>query len=415
LQTRLKRHLVAAAVIGSLVAGGAVYGTPALADPADTTTTEPTATATTTAPADETTGPTADPTTTAPDQGSTTATAEPTATETTGTTTTTTTPATTSPTPDPTTTGPAPDTTAPTGSFKLSLATMWVGQKTTLTVTAADDVSAFAAITKVITWGDGTSSTVPVAATTITKQYPKAGTFTIGVTLTDEAGNKATLNSVTAKVTVPGTFKLSKSSVWHHEAFNVAISSVPAGTTKIVLYFGDGYAKTLSGKNQTVAKSYYYRSNNTLVPAGAVTLTAVFTNNYGSTSQIYVGKITIKKDSWSPKVTITKPKKSSSAAAWKTVKGTATDKGSGISDMIAVVMRTIGTKTYCYSYRNTWIKLNSSTNVLNCFHEVKVKSGKWSLTVKGQKKGSTLDIFAVAGDWSDRTGQAEVVKKLTKA
>ncbi|GAA2641183.1 hypothetical protein [Paractinoplanes durhamensis] len=404
MKTRLNRPLLAAVLIGSLAAG-TIYATPAFADPVS-----PSADASSGAPLTITE---ADPsesasTPTEPGPEDSTPVVAPEPEDTTSS----------APDPEPSASDPGtpPDTTAPSGSYKLNLLSLWVGQRTTLTLgTVSDNGGDPDQVTRVVTWGDGTSTTLPVAQTTFAKQYTRAGRFVVTVTLTDAAGNKKVLPAVAVTVVTPGKFKLSKSSVWHHEAFNVAVSAVPAGTTKIVINYGDGNARALTGKNQTVAKSYYHRSNGTLVPAGTITLTAVFTNKYGSTTPIVVGRIAVKKDSWAPKVTITKPKNSSSAKAWSTLKGTATDKGSGVSEMIVVVLRVVGSKEQCYSYQNKWISLTNDLNILLCLRSVKVKKNKWSLGVKGQKKGSTIDVLAVVGDWSDRTGQAEVMKKLTKA
>lgn len=64
--------------------------------------------------------------------------------------------------PDAAVPGP-PDTTAPNGSFTMSRSAFWVGQRTTLTLSGvADDVSGGAAIRRVVTWGDGTTSTLQV-------------------------------------------------------------------------------------------------------------------------------------------------------------------------------------------------------------------------------------------------------------
>jgi hypothetical protein len=419
LKTRLNRHLMAAVLAGAVIAGGAVYANPALAapdsttsasaldettDPSDPTTTDPAPDPTTTAPA---TAPTTDPTTTAPatdptTTGPVTDPADPT-----------TDPTATGPTTDPTTTPPPADTTKPTGTFKLSLSSFWVGQRTTLTLVGIDDDSGAAAVTRVVTWGDGSSSTLPATQVTVTKQYTKSGKFPVTLTLTDAAGNKlAVPSSVT--VTAPGKFKLNKSSVWHGERFTVAISSVPAGTTKIALNSGDGFTAVLKGKNQTVTEYYYHRYKGALMPAGPVSLTAVFTNKYGSTTAIPVGKVTIKRDVWSPHVTITKPSKSSRASSWKTIRGTATDKGSGIPALYVIVLRQSGSKVYCYTPKKTWLRLYADTDVSRCLNAVKVSKGKWSLAVKGQAKKTTLDVLAVGQDWSDRTSNtAERVQKLT--
>jgi hypothetical protein len=413
LRTRLNRQLLAAVLLGAVVAGGAVYTNPAFAAPAtavstaaaaDDPTTDPTTTAPTTEPTTDpttapTTEPTTDPTTTAP-------TTEPT------TTAPTTEPTTTAPTVDPTT---PPDTTKPTGSFKLSVSALWIGQRTTLTLGAIGDDRGAAGVTRVVTWGDGGTSTLPATQTVITKQYTRAGRFPVTLTLTDAAGNQTVISSTVA-VTVPGKFKLNKTSVWHGEHFTVTIGSVPAGTTRIALNSGDGYTDVLAGKNQTVTQLYYHRYKGGLMPAGPVTLTAVFTNKYGSTTPIVVGKVTIKRDVWSPKVTITKPSKSNRASSWKTIKGTAVDKGSGIPDVIVIVLRKSGSKVYCYNAKNAWMRIYADTNLAKCFHYARVAKGKWSLTVKGQKRNTTLDVLAVGADWADHTSNtAERYTKLTRS
>ena len=310
---------------------------------------------------------------------------------------------------------PPPDTTPPSGSFTLSPTSLWLGQRATFTQkdVADNGVSDPATVTRVVSWGDGTSTTLTAGQGPVTKTYARTGTFTVTFTLTDAAGN-TTVASGTAKVVNPGRFKLSKTSVWHHETVKVTLSAVPAGTTKIVLYYGDGLRGTLKGKNQTVAHSYHHRSNGKLVPAGAVALTAVYTNKYGSTVSLPVGKVQIKKDSWKPKVTITKPKHPERVKSWKTIRGTASDKGSGIQGVDVVVTRTVGKTSYCYTTKRTWMKLTATANYDRCVFVLKAKKGKWSLSVKGLKKG-TLGVYAVSADWSDQTSKpAKVTRKLTR-
>lgn len=428
MQTRLRRPLLAVVVTGAVLSGGAMLAGPALAAPANATTTatdEPTipvagdttATGDTTPAPDPTTGaPEATPTPTDAAPGTTEpATTEPTADPTT--TTPAADPTTTAPAADPTTTPPAPaDTTAPTGSYKLNYPSLWVGQRTTLTLGAvADDHSPAAAITRVVAWGDGTSSTLSPTQVTITKQYTRTGRFPVVLTLTDEAGNARTVKSATVAVSVPGKVKLSRTSVWHGQRFDVTFSSVPSGTTKIVLNEGDGYVATLKGKNQTVPSMYYHRYKGGLMPPGTVTLTAVYTNKQGSTTPITIGKVTIKRDSWNPHVAITKPKHSERVQSWKTIHGTASDKGSGVHDVIVVPMRASGNKVYCYTYKKTWMRIYSDSDLDRCGVVVGVKNGKWSLSLKSLSKGK-FTVIAVGEDWSDRASNvAQVSANLTRS
>jgi len=414
LQTRLKRPLLAVAVTGAIFATGAVLSAPASAA-TPILSDEPTATASST---DEAT-PAADSTTEAPAADATTdSTPSPSADATTD--------STPSPSvgPDdsgttpadnpPTTTEPA-DVAKPTGTVKLNYTSLWVGQRSTLTLSGvSDDHSVGDGIKRVVSWGDGTTTILSSTTISATKQYSKAGKFAVSVTLTDEAGNAAVVKPASGvTVTVPGKVKLSTTSVWHGQKFNVTFSSVPSGTTKIVLNEGDGYVATLKGKNQTVPSMYYHRYKGALMPAGPVTLTATYTNKQGTTTPIVIGKVTIKKDSWNPHVTVTKPKHSERVSSWKTIHGTATDKGSGVHDVIVVPMRASGSKVYCYTYKKKWIRLYSDSDVAKCGVVVGVKKGKWSLGLKGLTKGE-FTVIAVGEDWSDRASNvAQVTKKLT--
>jgi len=424
LYTSLKRPLLAAVVSGALVAGGVVLTAPAFAAPAPgvpgsaVAADEPAADPST----DPSTDPSAEPPSaepSAPESPS----AEPSSSVPSSL------PSSDAPAPEPSGSAPgsepasvppsseppAPDTEAPKGSFKLSLSSFWVGQRTTLTLQGvSDDVSTPDQITRVITWGDGTTSRLAATQATVTKQFVKSGKFPVTMTLTDAAGNKKTQTS-TITVTKPGTFKLNKSAVWHHEIFKVTIGSVPAGTTKIALHWGDGWATALQGRNQTVSGMYYHRYKGPLVPAGPVALTAVFTNKNGSTTPITVGRITIKKDSSKPVLKITTPKNPNRVSSWKTLRGAVTDKGSGGAYVAVIPMKASGGKVYCYTSKKTWIRVYDDTDLSVCITTVKVTKGKWSLALKGLTKGE-LFVSAAAQDWSDNVSNGvQVDKKLTRS
>jgi hypothetical protein len=278
----------------------------------------------------------------------------------------------------------------------------------------ADDVSGGAAIARVVAWGDGTTSTLSATQASIGKQYTKAGRFTITLTLSDAAGNKRTQSSVVT-VTAPGAFRLDRTSVSHHQPFKITITAVPAGTTRITMNWGDGYVSNLAGANQAVSHSYYHKNEGGLVPAGTVKPTAVFTNAAGSTVPIAVGALTVKKDSWNPKAAITKPSRPTRVSSWKTLRGTATDQGSGVHYVRVVAKRTSGGKTFCYTAKKTWIRYRGSSDAAKCRVDVKATGGRWSLALKGLAKGK-LTVTVVATDWSDRSGKvAGVSQQLTRS
>ena len=429
MKSRLSRPLLGVVVGSVLLTGGTVVAGPAYAVPAPPPVTtapdEPIAPVqpapTGEAEPEPTTTPTGTPTSTAEPTPTTPATTEPTPVPTTA--------GPTEPTPVPTTTAPTPpkettlppttpvDTTAPAGSFKLSSSALWPGQRTSLTqVGVADNgVADPATVIRVVTWGDGTSTTLVKGQGAVGKWYGKPGRYTTTLTLTDAAGNKSA-KSWPITVTSPVKASLSKSAVWHGERFNVTFKSVPAGTTRIILNYGDGYAYTLKGKNQTIPSMYTRRRvTNTTMPAGPVTLTAIYTNRLGNTIPIVIGKVTIRNDVWGPRVTISTPKNANRVSAWKTVRGTATDKGSGVQMVFVAPMRMSGTTLYCYTKGKSWVRVNNDAQLSRCGVYVRAVKGKWSLSLKGLQRGS-FSVAAIAVDWADRDSNiASVSRKLTRS
>lgn len=383
---RLKRRLLTAVISGALVATGAVAAGPAYAAPvsavgpvlADETSPNPTDTTTppveTTAPPVETTAPPVE--TTAP-----------------------------------------PVDHAPTGTFKVNSFFLWVGQNITVTqLNIKDDgVADPANVKRLITWGDGNSTWIGKGWGAVGHKYLRAGHFPITLWLADPAGHTTAIKSTGPYITVPAAkYKVSANSVWPGQIFNLAISNVPTGTTKITVDEGDGYIVNLPGKSQTTRLYYYHRRNGGLV-RGPVTIRVAFTNKWGTSSLFYAARPTVKTDSWTPVVKVTKPSGSNKASSWKTVKGTVTDKGSGAPYVYVWVAEQIGSKYYCFN--KGWHLINSDALYNKyCYYGIPVKNvkGKWSLSVGGVKKG-TFYVDARTEDWADRISAWSSIKvKITK-
>ncbi|GAB2610141.1 hypothetical protein Aab01nite_24310 [Paractinoplanes abujensis] len=303
-----------------------------------------------------------------------------------------------------TTPPPAADKTAPTGNFTLNRWSIWTGQSVTITVIGVgDNVSAGPEITRVVTWGDGTTQTLHHTAKNVSHTYKSVGKKPITLTLTDAAGNKKVAKSAGPNVTSPALkYKLNKSSVWAGEKFVWEITSVPAGTKKITVAWGDGRASVLPIKKQKVTRYYFTTPGDDFVAPGAKQLKAVVANGYGTATAINVGKVTLKKDSWRPSVKLTKPSKPNKAASWKAIKGTVTDKGSGVKEMIVIAM--VGKSNgsvVCYTAKKKWVTVTDSS-ILSCLVPVKPSKGKYSLALKSTPKGQFItDVIAM--DWSGLT------------
>ncbi|MBM2622236.1 PKD domain-containing protein [Actinoplanes sp. LDG1-06] len=395
MNTRLSRPLLAAVISGALASG--LFVAPALAEP-------PPLPDATESPAPPTTPPATPPSTPDTTPPTTPPVTPPSTPDTTPPVTTppVTPPVTTPPvTPPVTTPPPATDKTPPSGAFSLNRWSIFTGQTVTITVVGvADNVSRPEKITRVVTWGDGQTQTLHWTAKNVSHTYKSSGKKPITLTVTDEAGNKKVAKSVGPTVANPVLkYKLNKSSVWHGEKFVWEMTQVPAGATKVTVAWGDTRATAMSPKKQKITRYYYsLPANGKSVPAGAKTLKATVYNKYGAATAITVGKVTLKKDSWRPVLKLTVPSKASKASSWKAIKGTATDKGSGIKEMYAgiIVLKNNG-HFVCWTGKS-WANADTTTPA-SCDRRVTISKGKFSLPLKNTPKG-IIGIGFGAADWA---------------
>ncbi|MEV6298092.1 hypothetical protein AB0M02_01665 [Actinoplanes sp. NPDC051861] len=411
MKPRLSRPLVTAIVAGALVAGGAVVtspvqaAVPAAVPAATEEPTTPTGEPTTTAP----TTPTGEPTTTAP----TTPTGEPTTTAPTTPTGEPTTTAPTTPTGEPTTTGPttptgeptttAPTNEAPTGSFRLSPTAIWLGQKVTFGQAASefdDDTTDNSEITRVVDWGDGTTTTLGATEYVFTKLYGRTGTFNVTVTLTDKDGKAATLAPKAVSVTSPaGGYYLNKKSVYQGVPFSVNVTKVPAGTKNILIDWSDGWVGQYAARTGAITDYILFKYVNgkptSTKISGVRTIRIAFINANGASVWLNAGNINVVKDSWKPKLTVTKPKSANKVSSWKTIKGTVSDQGGGLDEpyvWATVVRATTTGKLYCLTPQKKWKRFTTDYQYgVYCWNKgvrLKVTKGKWSLKLPaGLTKG----------------------------
>jgi hypothetical protein len=409
-KTNLSRPVLAAFVGGALLAGGALQGAPAYASPSPSAGDAPVEKLDA-GQAAELNAATTDPGT--PDPG-------------------TPDPGTPTPeTPAPETAEPAtgdpgaaePDTTKPTGSFRINYTSVWAGQQITIGQNASeysDPVDAQDTLTRVVSWGDGT--TTPLGATTFvaSKSYTRAGNFKVTVIVTDPAGNKSEIPARAVGVTLPaGKISVSRKSVYQGVTFKVNVDKVPAGATKYRLDWSDGWVSTHNASTRSVSGGVLYRykwdpvkKKYVQVGTGKYSGVRPIKIQWGSSrgySTFQTGAyINVVKDSWRPTVTVTKPSPSNKASAWKTLRGTAKDKGAGLRHVGVTVFRsTASGKNYCLTPKRTWKRYYSDADVRNhCYVNggvrLKVVKGKWSLKLPaGVSKNQWVAVQIWAYDWAD--------------
>ncbi|MBB2945974.1 hypothetical protein FB565_005732 [Actinoplanes lutulentus] len=310
---------------------------------------------------------------------------------------------------------------APSGTFKLNTTALWTGQWITLSQRATDfgdAVSADSKITRRVNWGDGTAVTLGATAEAQTKQYTRAGRFTITETLTDEAKNVFTIAKAVT-VTVPGTYKLSRTTVYQGVQFSVNVSNVPVGTKNIVVNWGDGTVTGHAGKNGAIG--YYFLKNPKTGKrvSGNLPIKIAFQNTYGSSSYQLVGTMKVLSDTTKPVVKVNKPAKPSRASSWRTITGTVAETQSGVQNVYATVLwaNSAGT-TYCLTPDRKWKRYATDKQLMSYCADKGVKlavsKGKWSLKVPAGAGNGYLLAWAWTWDWAENYGEATRQATITK-
>ncbi|MEV6347721.1 ExeM/NucH family extracellular endonuclease [Actinoplanes sp. NPDC051851] len=300
-----------------------------------------------------------------------------------------------------------PDTTSPTAAYKVNATTLWPGQSVTLTETAlSDDVSAADKLTRVISWGDGSTETLAAGKTTATHKFATAGSYSIKVTVTDEAGNAADVIAATVAVKAQtGAYTLSTKSIWTGQSVTLKVGSV-TNATSVKISWGDG-ATTTASPNIAVSHKY--------TKAGTFKVTVTPVNALGSGTAVTVGSVKVTKDTYKPSISLKAPHYPAKVSSWKTITGKVSDKGLGVDSVKVKLVEQRSGKWYYYSH-GKWTKASSKSKALAKAETLtaKVSGGSWSVKVSGLKKG-TLRV----GYWAkDKAGNSSATKvytqKLTK-
>ena len=173
---------------------------------------------------------------------------------------------------------------------------------------------------------------------------------------------------------------------------------------------GDGSAvKTWSG-GQTFDLSY--------TKAGNFTPSVTVADQYGNTQVITLPAVHVLADNTPPKLKITKPAKASRIKSWRVIRGTASDKGTGIDSIVVGVMEKRGAYWWAYdSHHHRWLKGSKSRAKTNKHTEAwpltarLTRNGHWhTATIRGLRAGE-LYIQALGFDKAYNVRLAHPVTK----
>jgi 5'-nucleotidase len=199
---------------------------------------------------------------------------------------------------------------------------------------------------------------------------------------------------------VPGTYKIRQKTIyWGSELPQAAvleIAGVPATTTTVKINWGDTTASTVGRTTKTV--NHYYAK------PGGYSVSVRLTAPDGQTEARAVGRVTVKKDTWAPKVSVKTPKQASKVSSWKTIQGTFSDRGIGRGWVGMWLVQQRGKSWYGYRYnagkkKGTWVKAKDEEAAFDKSSVVEAvpAKGKWRIKVTGLKVG-VLHFFYDALD-----------------
>ncbi|GIF09729.1 ExeM/NucH family extracellular endonuclease [Actinoplanes siamensis] len=288
------------------------------------------------------------------------------------------------------------DTTAPSGSYEVNAGSIWTGQSVTLTREAlTDDTTDPAKIAQVVNWGDGTGAqTLEAGAKTVAHKFATTGAHAIKVTVTDEAGNSATVDAGTVVVAdQAGTYQLNRTSIWETQAVTVWVNGVNGDAVKI--NWGDGFTGEASA-NIMVAHAY--------TKPGTYTVKVTPVNAIGAGATATAGVVQVLEDVYAPVPTLIVPDPANVPASWSKLHGNVTDQGAGVASVRAKAVEYRVDGKWYFFHQGTWWKSATKEAAISRADLLNAAVGgtAWSVRLPGVTTG-TLRVSYSAVDKAGNT------------
>ncbi len=288
-----------------------------------------------------------------------------------------------------------PDLTAPVATYTLTPPNSSLGGVTVQQTSLTDDVSAAGAISQSIDWTDGTPASTGIGTvTSFDHNYgPLPAVYHPVVTVTDAAGNHSsyTLTAVVADVVAPiGTFSVSPTSGWakwtdvtvQQDSLSDDLSAA-ADITRTIDW-GDGTTGPwVSGSTLT----HRYSAAGVFIPQ--VTIADEAGNIAGPLPTL---PVTVTADTVVPQVRFTLPQyKRQSVAKWTTLKGRATDVGTGVRQVKVKAIEQRRGVWYAYRTKaQRWVRAPSKATAWTRATPARVTptaTHQWTSSLRGLKTG----------------------------
>ena len=288
-----------------------------------------------------------------------------------------------------------PDVVAPEGSYTSS----WVGVNATITEVSLSDDSPVAGVSRVVTWGDASSSQAWPSGTTLNHTYPGVGRYLPTVTLTDGASNVRVVDVpavVVGDTTAPtGAFATTPGKAWAaYTAVTVSETALnddysPDAMITRSVDWGDGAVTSDWSAADTI--SHVYTTAGTFSPT--VTLTD---EAHNASAALPTSGVTVTVDSAAPVLKLLLPKTHRhSVKAWKALRGTATDApGTGVKRVSLRAVEKRGTAWFGYRpATKTWVKAATKAGAFQksrAFTLTTNAQNRWTATLAGLRTGALV-------------------------
>jgi len=267
-------------------------------------------------------------------------------------------------------------------------------------------------------FGDGSTAT----SQSPTHTYDEPGTYTATLTVTNAAGSDTATNRVI--VTDPddkppsGTFTIGPATGWARgTAVTITQTSLsdnktPPGSIRRTVNWKDGSITAAWSAGTTI--THVYRT------AGSYAPTVTLTDLAGNTATVTTSAVTIRSDTTTPTARLRRPANRSSAAAWRVLKGRASDTVSGVAWVHVSAIERRGGAWYAYrATTHSWVKARTRVAALHTSRAGRaVLTGpgghQWTFHLPGVRRGALLVRVVAADHGANRSRPITYSQQLTR-
>lgn len=287
-----------------------------------------------------------------------------------------------------------PDAVAPQGSFS----TTWDNGTgvATLTQDSLTDNSPVSGVTRTVNWDDGSDPVAWPTGTTLDHTYPlEEHRYVPTVTLEDAAHNVRVVDAPAVVLddseAPTGTFAINTATAWaQYTKVTVSQSALsdnwtPADLITRSVDWGDG---TTSDWTSGAVLRHVYQTS------GAYTPAVTITDEAHNPATVETSAVVVTADTIGPRVRLTLPKARHSVKAWRTLRGKATDAGTGVKTVSLKAVEKRHGHWYGYNaVTHRWLKAATKAKAFGrsrAFSRTTDSLHRWTARLAGLGKGTLV-------------------------